>query len=322
MRRPLLGVLILTAALGCSDALDPDLAVGTVERDRIELRADSNEPILVIEVTEGSQVAPGDLLLRQDDRSARARLDGARARASAARDALTEALAGTRPEQIAQVRARLAGVDSAVATARAALRRAEPLAEAGFITAERIDVLRMALDQALAERAEAIARLEEAVSGPRAEAVTRLRDELDALEADVAMAELSLERTTLRAPLRGVVEALPFEPGERPPAGAVVVALLASGRAYARVHVPAPLRARIAPGTRAELRVSGVTTPFPGQVRWISAEAAFTPFYALTQRDASRLSFLVEVDIEDSEALPVGLPVTVRFELADPGAPG
>ena len=49
-------------------------------------------------------------------------------------------------------------------------------------------------------------------------------------------------------------------------------------------------------------------------VRFLSAQAAFTPYYALTQRDRSRLSYLMEVTLTEPAAkeLPTGVPVEVR----------
>jgi HlyD family secretion protein len=32
-------------------------------------------------------------------------------------------------------------------------------------------------------------------------------------------------------------------------------------------------------------------------VRWVSSEAAFTPYFALTERDRGRLSYVAKVDI-------------------------
>ena len=50
-------------------------------------------------------------------------------------------------------------------------------------------------------------------------------------------------------------------------------------------------------------------------MRYISAEAAFTPYYALTQKDRARLSYLAEVALDDPRAavLPVGVPVQVTM---------
>jgi len=49
-------------------------------------------------------------------------------------------------------------------------------------------------------------------------------------------------------------------------------------------------------------------------VRWIANEAAFTPYYALTEHDRSRLSYLAEIDVvEEQGRLPDGVPVEVDF---------
>ena len=44
--------------------------------------------------------------------------------------------------------------------------------------------------------------------------------------------------------------------------------------------------------------------------------AAFTPYFALTERDRGRLSYLAKIDItENRERLPDGVPVEVEFVL-------
>ena len=65
----------------------------------------------------------------------------------------------------------------------------------------------------------------------------------------------------------------------------------------------------------ATVRVEGFAQSFPGRFRRISSEAAFTPFFALTEEDRGRLSYLAEVDLlsPEAESLPTGLPVTVTL---------
>jgi len=84
--------------------------------------------------------------------------------------------------------------------------------------------------------------------------------------------------------------------------------------------VPEPLRARVGAGSRVAVTVDGIDGALDGTVRFISAEAAFTPYYALTQKDRARLSYLAEIDLDDARAasLPVGMPVQVT--VADPPA--
>ena len=54
-----------------------------------------------------------------------------------------------------------------------------------------------------------------------------------------------------------------------------------------------------------------------GRVRWVSADASFTPYFALTEHDRSRLSYLAEIDLEDARDLPSGLPLQVDFPTGD-----
>ena len=68
----------------------------------------------------------------------------------------------------------------------------------------------------------------------------------------------------------------------------------------------------ISPGRSADIYVDGLDTPIPGRVRWVAAEAAFTPYYALTERDRGHLTYLAKIDIaDDRERLPDGVPVEV-----------
>ena len=55
-------------ATGGCDRDDLDYAVGTLERYRIELAADSGEPVTVLHVREGDRVTPGMALRRRSKR--------------------------------------------------------------------------------------------------------------------------------------------------------------------------------------------------------------------------------------------------------------
>ena len=121
---------------------------------------------------------------------------------------------------------------------------------------------------------------------------------------------MDLERHTLRAPVDGIVDSRLFELGERPAPGQPMVIMLSGAQPYARVYVPEPLRVRIAPGTESLDYVDGLDQAVDGHVRWVSSEAAFTPYFALTERDRGRLSYVAKVDIgETRQRLPDGVPV-------------
>ena len=67
------------------------------------------------------------------------------------------------------------------------------------------------------------------------------------------------------------------------------------------------------PGGQLDVRIDGNDQTFEGTVRWVSTDATFTPYFALTEHDRSRLSYLADVDVPDAASLPSGVPLEVDF---------
>jgi HlyD family secretion protein len=91
--------------------------------------------------------------------------------------------------------------------------------------------------------------------------------------------------------------------------------MLAAGAPYARVFIPESRRAAVGAGAPATVRIDGTDRDWAAEVRYVSSEAAFTPYYALTARERGRLAYLAEIVLTDPEAasLPTGIPVEVRL---------
>jgi len=307
------GLLAMLAFCACGDGSADGTAVGTLERDRIELIAEAQEPIVEIPIREGQSVQEGDLLVRLDG----GRLTAQVARAQSSRDRaaarLAELVRGPRAERIREARARLSGVESLLATAERDLERTRKLVEQDVAAPDRLDRERARRDDALASRDAARAVLQELERGTTDEELQQARAALSEAEASLADLRIHRERLLVRAPRAGQIDALPYEVGERPPPGAVVVVMLADTAPYARVYVPEPIRVRVRPGLDVTVRVDGIDEAFAGRVRSVSHDAVFTPYYALTERDRSRLAYLAEVDLVDRQArdLPTGIPVEV-----------
>jgi HlyD family secretion protein len=121
---------------------------------------------------------------------------------------------------------------------------------------------------------------------------------------------------TVRAPVPGQLDDLPYKIGERPAVNNVVAVMLGGALPYARVYVPETVRVHITPGTAAQVFIDGIEQPFAGKVRKISSDPAFTPFYALTEYDRGRTSYVAEVDLAAPDRqLPAGVPVEVVFDI-------
>jgi HlyD family secretion protein len=123
--------------------------------------------------------------------------------------------------------------------------------------------------------------------------------------------ELTRKRLDVHAPRAGRVDALPFKPGDQPRTGDVLASLLVGDVPIARIFVPADVRANFSEGDRFDVSVEGVAESFRARLRSIRSEASFTPYYALTGDDASRLVYRAELIFEEGRAaeLPAGLPL-------------
>ena len=318
MKRAVL--LLPVLALAACAQHDEDTLPGTVERDRVELAAEADEFIVKLPFAEGAQVKAGDIIVIQDRALSSAELDAARAQLAEAEARAEELKNGPRATSI---RAAAARRDRAKSERDEAVRERDRLlglVKQSLVSQSEADREAAAASSAEASLREAESALRELQEGTRSEQLTQARQAADSARANLRALETSSARLEIRAPIDGSLDALPFHVGEKPARGATVAVLLANTAPYARIHVPAPDRARVKPGTAATLRVDGVDRAFKGQVRFIASEAEFTPYYSLTAADRSRLSFLAEVVFDEAEAqsLPSGIPVDVTLELDSP----
>jgi HlyD family secretion protein len=313
------GALAALALAACAGH-DEDTLPGTVERDRVELAAEANEFIVSLPLAEGAQVKPGDVVVLQDRAVSAAELDAARAQLAEAEARVEELRNGPRATSI---RAAAARRDRARAERDDAVRERDRLlglVEQSLVSRSAADRQVAAANAAEASLHEAESTLRELQEGTRAEQLAQAQQAADSARASLRALQTTSARLEIRAPIAGTIDALPFRVGERPPRGATVAVLLGNDAPYARIHVPAPIRARVRIGTAARLHVDGVDHEFTGQVRFVASDAEFTPYYSLTAADRSRLSFLAEVAFDEPEArdLPSGLPLDVILDLEQP----
>ena len=315
MRRLLLSALLLVALTGCADADKPLL--GTLEWDRVSLPAEASEVLLRIAVAEGERVEAGQLLLELDPRRQDARIAQARAEVEQAAAHLAELSNGARSETIDAARADLARNRAELTDAERSFSRIAELYQRKQVAIAELDRARAARDQASAATRSAEAQLRELTNGTRPEQLEQAAAALEAARGNLAQLQVGREHLSLRAPRSGLVDALPFKVGDQPPAGAELVSLLVGEQPYARVFIPASIRAQVSVGDVMRVFVEGVEQPFQARVRSIRSEAAFTPYYALTGDDASRLMYRAELVLQGEAArqLPAGLPL--RAERGD-----
>jgi HlyD family secretion protein len=319
MIRPIRIALLCGAVCGipaCEPAPTDQRLVGQLESDRVEITAEFAEPIVDRSVAEGQTVTQGQLLIRQDVARIDARIEEAEAAVTQVRARLDELTRGPRREQIVAAQANVDGAINELDFRETDLKRARDLFDRDLASPDLLDRAEVARDAARANLESLEARLDELLSGTTIEELRQAEAAVRQAEIRVRSLQIDRDRHLAVAPSDGVVDSLLFQPGERPDPGQAMVILLTGKQAYARVYVPEALRVRTRPGTRATVHVDGLAQPLDGVVRWVSSEAAFTPYFALTEDDRGRLSFAAKVDILGrAERLPDGVPVEVELIL-------
>lgn len=315
MRIRLLLCVPAFALIACEQDESPLPLVGTLERDRVALIAEASERVVEISVSEGKLVERGDILMQLNSERQEVEVRRARAERDAAAQRLAELVRGPRSEEVRAAQAQLKGAQDNLAVQTREYRRIADLVEQQLVAENDLDRAQNALETADAAVQSLTATLDALVVGTTAEELGQAQARLDAAEATLDALRISADRMTIRAPRRGHIESIPFRLGSQPRTGDTVMTMLADDAPYARIYVPEVLHAGVRPGLAAVISVDGVANQFAAEVRYISAEAAFTPYYSLTERDRGRLSFLAEVTLtgDAGAALPSGVSVAVDF---------
>jgi len=197
--------------------------------------------------------------------------------------------------EVARTEADVAGMEARVLASTRDLERIKGLRRDKIASEDQLEHAQLETDEATARRREASARL--------------------------TAANKRLQDCTIVAPVAGVVDQLPFDVGERVPAGAVVAVLLQDGDPWVRIWIPARAVAQLSPGTPVKVQIDGVATLLGGRLLDIAREPEFTPHYALTERERVYLVYEARVLIENTvTTLRPGMPATVTISLQPPSA--
>jgi len=305
----LLAACVFAAALSACNEDAGNVALGSLERDRVALTATAAEVLIDLPVAQGSPVTKGTVLARLDATQQQAVVNQAAAEVQKSRANLEKLEHGAREEEVAKARASVAGARAELVEAENTFERYQDLTGRGTTSQAQLDSARASRDAAEASLISAEQQLLELVTGTRPEDLAMARAELAAAEASLATQQKILSDLTIVASRDGILDSLPWNLGERVTVGSPVAVMLAGAAPYARVYVPEPHRVKINEGDTLPVRIDGLDAPIDGRVRWISSEPSFTPYYALNQSDRARLMYVAEIQLPDTASnLPNGVP--------------
>jgi multidrug resistance efflux pump len=269
-------------------------------------------------VSAGDWVESGDVLLRQD--SARRQQDVAMAKAELAlADAKLERLKnGARPEEREEAQAIQQAADSRLKQAINNWNRIKPLRASQAISQQEADDQLSQVQTLRAELDAATARVKQIKAPAREDEVRAASARVDAAKAALALAEINLAKSELRAPCRGRVLDVNVEPGELtgPEAEQPLVVLSDTSVVRVRAFVEELDAPRVQVGMPGEITADGLPgVTFAGRVVSISPRMATKSIHAERPQelyDTKVREVLLELDATDR--LIVGLRVDVLFQ--------
>jgi HlyD family secretion protein len=307
-------LIVAMFLLNSCDSSSNNMALGTLERNRIALTATANEIITQLPVSTGSYVTKGTLLVQLDDTQQTAYVEKAAAELAKAKATLDKLRNGARPEEVASASAKVAGANASLVENEASYRRIKNLLKRALTSQSDLDQALAARDASRASLKSAEETLLVLTNGTREEDLRYARAQLDASRALLNSEQKKLQDLAIKATRDGIVDNLPWNLGERVTLGSPLVILLAGKSPFARVYVPEPYRVKLKVGQSLMVRVDGLEQKIEGRLRWIATEPAFTPYFALNQEERARLMYLAEIQLPDSyRDLPNGVPAQVEL---------
>jgi len=312
MRR-LLWILLSWSLVSCSSDSE-HLALGTLERARIAHTATINEVVVALPIKEGSLVKKGDLLVQLDTTQQKALVARAVAQKEQAEASLEKLRNGAREEEVAAASAKVAGAKASLVKNKADYERTKNLAKTELASQSALETSLALYDESRANLQSAKENLRALTNGTRIEDLKFAEAVLASSLASLASEQKRLADLSIVSTRDGILDSLPWNLGERVTMGSPLAIVLAGEAPYARVYVPEPYRVKIKTGDKLKIRVDGLDRKLQGSVSWISNEPAFSPYYALNQKERARLMYLMRVQLPVSESsLPNGVPAQVEL---------
>jgi HlyD family secretion protein len=279
-----------------------------------------------------------------------ATIAGSKADQQQAEARLRELLAGSRAQEVQEVRSAADAARTEQARAASDWQRAQTLYKNDDISTAQYDQFRTQYERTSAALKQAEQRLALVVEGPRQETIDAARAQTARAKASVALAEasrLELKRreqevqarraeidrgraqlaviesqlgdTDLASPIDGVVLVKSAEPGETVAAGATVVTLGDLDHPWLRGYVPETQLGLVKLGQSVKVATDSYPgKTYSGRVSFIASEAEFTPKQIQTPEERVKLVYRIKVDLPNPQReLKLNMPADAEVLLAD-----
>jgi HlyD family secretion protein len=245
---------------------EPAPIVGVVRATEVRVAPEVGGQLAAIKVRKGERVKAGEVVAQLSALELTASVAQARAALAAAVANRDHVYAGVRAEEVAALAAEIAKAKSKLDYAQQQLARVSYLARTDIASQQSLDQAENDVASARADLAEAQANHDAAQAGPTREERTIADAQVGAAAAALAVLERRLDKTTVRAPVDGVVSVIVAEVGENIRAGEPVLAIEAAGEQWLSFNAREDFLRGITVGTIVEVGRTGTSERIPALV--------------------------------------------------------
>jgi multidrug efflux pump subunit AcrA (membrane-fusion protein) len=271
--------------------------------------------VVKMNVRVGDDVKTGDVLFELDTREQQADLNARQAQVSVAAAQVAKLEAGTRPELLPTVLAKVAEAESSLADTQNQLTMYENLSDPKAVSADELSRRRYAVRVAEARLAQAKADVALLKAGTWAPDLAVARSQLEQARAQAAAAQVEVDRRIVRSPIDARVLQVNVRLGEFAAAGTLSTPLMLVGSVnplHVRIDVDENEAWRASAGAKAVAFVRGnkdLTTP----LAFVRFEPYVVPKRSLTGDSMERVDTRVLQVIYSFD--PAVLPVFVGQQM-------
>jgi membrane fusion protein YbhG len=328
MKRVLLGVLLIAVAAFAgwrlyqgwlaerSSANELKLS-GNIEAHESLVSFKVMGRIIDLPVDEGMAMKTGDLLARLDSADYRQQVAMDEATQRVRQRQLVLGLAGSRWQDIDAAKQTVIDSKADLDQKKKDYARYEALYEKDEISGQTRDQAATNVTRAQATYDRAQETLNELVEGTRKEELDVDRSNVHQAQQNLAMSQIRLSYTVLRAPFDGVVLVREAELGEVVSPGTPIVTLADLDNIWLRVYLPETDLGKVHWGQIVDVRAD--TYPgktYRGRVSVIASDAEFTPKSVQTEKERVTLVYRIKVDVENrNHELKPGMPADAYIQV-------
>lgn len=286
---------------------------GYLEGEFVYIAAPLSGQLTTLNVSRGDRVEQGAPLFSLEDaaesanrREATQRLHGAEAR-------LADLHKGSRPSELAALKAQLAQARTAAELSRKELARQKRLHDAQVSSEDAYDRARLSHEKNLSMVDELSARLTTAHLGARSDTIAAAEAEVRAARAAIQRAEWNVTQKAQTAPQAGLIHDTLYRAGEYVAAGRPVISLLPPENIKVRFFVSETILSTLKVGDPVQVTIDGLEAPLAARISYLSTQAEYTPPILYNRENRAKLTYMIEAvfSAEAARNLHPGQPVDV-----------